>query len=252
MHEQIKIAPSILSADFANLERDVSMISNAGADWIHVDVMDGHFVPNLTIGPAHVKMLKGVTSTPLDVHLMISNPEVQLPWYIEAGADLITIHIEACDDAVPLLQTIRDAKIMAGISLNPDTSTTAIEALLDKVDLVLVMSVYPGFGGQSFIESSIDKISEISRMCDRLNVSPYIEVDGGINITTAPRAAAAGANILVAGSAIFGAKDPAEELLRIKNACTSCDVRKPSKKLRNGVLPLIAARCATGARSMIS
>lgn len=220
MHEQIKIAPSILSADFANLERDVSMISNAGADWIHVDVMDGHFVPNLTIGPGHVKMLKGITSVPLDVHLMISNPEVQLPWYIEAGADLITIHIEACDDAVPLLQDIRDAGIMAGISLNPDTPAAAIEYLLDKVDVVLVMSVYPGFGGQSFIESSLDKISEIARMCDTLGVSPHIEVDGGINIITAPRTAAAGADILVAGSAIFGAIDPAEELMRIRNACS--------------------------------
>ena len=139
MFTDIQIAPSILSADFANLERDVRMVSEAGADWIHVDVMDGHFVPNLTIGPAHVKMLKRVTDVPLDVHLMIDNPEVQVPWYIDAGADSVTVHVEACDDAATMLRMIGDAGVKVGISLNPETDASALEGLLGLVDMVLVM-----------------------------------------------------------------------------------------------------------------
>lgn len=219
MFTDIQIAPSILSADFANLERDVRMISAAGADWIHVDVMDGHFVPNLTIGPAHVKMLKRVTDVPLDVHLMIDNPEVQVPWYIEADADSVTVHVEVCDDAASMLRTIRDAGVKVGISLNPETDVSVLEGLLGLVDLVLVMSVHPGFGGQSFIESSPAKIAAIVEMCKAEGAAPLIEVDGGIGVATAPLVRAAGADVLVAGSAIFCADDPAAALRGIRDAC---------------------------------
>lgn len=219
MFTDIQIAPSILSADFANLERDVRMISAAGADWIHVDVMDGHFVPNLTIGPAHVKMLKRVTDVPLDVHLMIDNPEVQVPWYIEAGADSVTVHVEVCDDAASMLRTIRGAGVKVGISLNPETDVSVLEGLLGLVDLVLVMSVHPGFGGQSFIESSPAKIAAIVEMCKAEGAAPLIEVDGGIGVATAPLVRAAGADVLVAGSAIFCADDPAAALRGIRDAC---------------------------------
>lgn len=219
MFTDIQIAPSILSADFANLERDVRMISEAGADWIHVDVMDGHFVPNLTIGPAHVKMLKRVTDVPLDVHLMIDNPEVQVPWYIDAGADSVTVHVETCDNAATMLRVIGDAGVKAGISLNPETDASALEGLLGLVDMVLVMSVHPGFGGQSFIESSPAKIAEIVEMCKAEGAAPLIEVDGGIGVGTAPLVSAVGADVLVAGSAIFCADDPAAALKDIRDAC---------------------------------
>lgn len=219
MFTDIQIAPSILSADFANLERDVRMVSEAGADWIHVDVMDGHFVPNLTIGPAHVKMLKRVTDVPLDVHLMIDNPEVQVPWYIDAGADSVTVHVEACDDAATMLRMIGDAGVKVGISLNPETDASALEGLLGLVDMVLVMSVHPGFGGQSFIESSPAKIAAIIEMCKAEGAAPLIEVDGGIGVGTAPLVSAVGADVLVAGSAIFCADDPAVALRGIRDAC---------------------------------
>lgn len=219
MFGNIQVAPSILSADFSRLGDDVTMVANAGADWIHVDVMDGHFVPNLTIGPAHVKMLKGVTDVPLDVHLMIDNPERQVPWYIEAGADLVTVHVEACDDAPRLLRQMRDAGVMTGISLNPETEPRALDGLLHLVDMVLVMSVHPGFGGQSFIESTPGKISAIVAMCESEGVSPLIEVDGGIAAPTAPLVASVGADVLVAGSAIFCAEDPVAALEGIRDAC---------------------------------
>ena len=219
MFTDIQIAPSILSADFANLERDVRMVSEAGAYWIHVDVMDGHFVPKLTIGPAHVKMLKRVTDVPLDVHLMIDNPEVQVPWYIDAGADSVTVHVEACDDAATMLRMIGDAGVKVGISLNPETDASALEGLLGLVDMVLVMSVHPGFGGQSFIESSPAKIAAIVEMCKAEGAAPLIEVDGGIGVGTAPLVSAVGADVLVAGSAIFCADDPAVALRGIRDAC---------------------------------
>lgn len=219
MFGKIQIAPSILSADFANLERDVALVARAGADWIHVDVMDGHFVPNLTIGPGHVEALKRVTNVPLDVHLMIDNPEVQLPWYLQAGADSVTVHVEACKDAPALIRAIHDAGAKAGISLNPETDAAELAPCIDMVDMVLVMSVHPGFGGQSFIEDTPGKITQIVEMCKSAEVNPLIEVDGGINAETAGLVCAAGADVLVAGSAIFKAFDPVCAMGAIRNAC---------------------------------
>ena len=221
MFTDIQIAPSILSADFANLERDVRMVSEAGADWIHVDVMDGHFVPNLTIGPAHVKMLKRVTDVPLDVHLMIDNPEVQVPWYIDAGADSVTVHVEACDDAATMLRMIGDAGVKVGISLNPETDASALEGLLGLVDMVLVMSVHPGFGGQSFIESMLPKIRRARELVGARGLDLRVQVDGGITAQTIERAAEAGADVFVAGSAVYRADDALAAICELREAASS-------------------------------
>ncbi|MDD7203251.1 MAG: ribulose-phosphate 3-epimerase [Coriobacteriales bacterium] len=212
------IAPSILSADFMNLGADVRLVSEGGADWIHVDVMDGHFVPNLTIGPAHVKALKKITDVPLDVHLMIDNPEVQVSWYLEAGADSVTIHCEATDDAAALIDAIHAAGAKAGVSINPETDTSVLAGLVDKCDLVLMMSVHPGFGGQSFIESTPERITQVVELCKAADANPIIEVDGGINAKTAPLVVARGADLLVAGSAVFKAADPVEAMAQIRGA----------------------------------
>lgn len=212
------IAPSILSADFMNLGADVRLVSEGGADWIHVDVMDGHFVPNLTIGPAHVKALKKITDVPLDVHLMIDNPEVQVSWYLEAGADSVTIHCEATDDAAALIDAIHAAGAKAGVSINPETDTSVLAGLVDKCDLVLMMSVHPGFGGQSFIESTPERITQVVELCKAADANPIIEVDGGINAKTASLVVARGADLLVAGSAVFKAADPVEAMAQIRGA----------------------------------
>lgn len=224
MANELFIAPSILSADFTRLGEAVALVEEAGADLIHVDVMDGHFVPNLTIGPPVVKALKRVAKRPLDVHLMIADPDRTAQWYVDAGADIVTIHIEASPHAHRTLQAIRAGGAKAGITLNPGTPASAIEEVIPYVDMVLVMSVNPGFGGQSFIASSVDKIAEIRRMCERAGVAPRIEVDGGIDPLTAPQVVRAGADTLVAGSAIFCAEDPAAALREIRRAALSREV----------------------------
>ena len=197
------IAPSILSADFARLGEEVRGVDAAGADWIHVDVMDGHFVPNLTIGPAVVKALRSHSDKPFDVHLMVSPVDQWLEAFADAGADHITIHPEAGPHTHRTLQTIRSLGKKAGVVLNPGTPESVLEYLIDMVDLVLVMSVNPGFGGQSFIDSQLRKIEAIRKMIDATGRDIFLEVDGGVDAQTAPRCIAAGADVLVAGSATF-------------------------------------------------
>jgi len=205
MANSIKIAPSILAADFARLAEEVQSAEAAGADYVHVDVMDGHFVPNITVGPPVVRALRQVTSLPLDVHLMISDPGHYVPVFADAGADVLTVHVEATPHLHRILQQIRDSGSRPGISLNPATPATAISEVVNDVDLVLVMTVNPGFGGQEFIEHTLSKITQVREMLDKSGSQADLEVDGGIGPQTAERVVAAGATVLVAGQAIFGA-----------------------------------------------
>jgi ribulose-phosphate 3-epimerase len=211
-----RIAPSILSADFGRLAEEVRAVAEAGADWIHVDVMDGRFVPNLTIGPPVVKALRRVTDLPLDVHLMIVEPERYVGAFAEAGADVITVHAEACPHLHRVLQQIRALGKRAGVSLNPHTPASVLEHVLAELDLILVMSVNPGFGGQSFIPAVLPKITRLREMIDASGAAIDLEVDGGIRAGTARQVVEAGADVLVAGSAVFGAEryDAAVRALR--------------------------------------
>jgi ribulose-phosphate 3-epimerase len=199
----IKVAPSILAADFSCLGRQVREAVKAGADYIHVDVMDGHFVPNISIGIPVVVSLRKITRAPLDVHLMIEKPELYINEFARAGADIITVHVEACNHLDGTVNAIRKLGLKAGVSLNPATPLSAIDEILPLVDLVLVMTVNPGFGGQAFIAGMVDKIARLRHILDDRKSSAELEVDGGITAVTAPLAAGAGADVLVAGSAIF-------------------------------------------------
>ncbi|GAB4560493.1 MAG: ribulose-phosphate 3-epimerase [Geothermobacteraceae bacterium] len=203
----IKIAPSILSADFGRLAEEISAVDAAGADYIHVDVMDGHFVPNITIGPLVVDAIRPVTEKPLDVHLMIENPDLYIPEFARAGADIITVHQEAVPHLHRTVQLIRSLGKKPGVSINPATPVSTLEIILEEIDLVLVMSVNPGFGGQAFIDSALGKISELRERIDRRGLQVEIEVDGGVKPDNCSRVAEAGADVLVAGSAVFGAGD---------------------------------------------
>lgn len=210
------IAPSILSADFARLAEEVADVQSAGADWIHVDVMDGHFVPNLTIGPVVVEGLRSCTNLLLDCHLMVSKPEEWIEPFAKAGADVITVHCEATPHLDRLIQKIRESGCLAGVSLNPATPIEQLKEVLDHVDLVLVMSVNPGFGGQSFIQNSLKKIETLAKM--RGNRSFLIEVDGGVKTANIGALRRAGADVFVAGSAVFSAKDRGSALRDLRSA----------------------------------
>jgi len=212
------IAPSILSADFSRLGDDVRAVDAAGADWIHVDVMDGRFVPNITIGPLIVEALRPVTQKPLDVHLMIVEPEKYVPDFARAGADIISVQVEACPHLHRNLSQIKDLGKQAGAVLNPSTPLSSIEYCLELCDLVLIMSVNPGFGGQSFIDSQVNKIRELRQLCDDRGLDPWIEVDGGIKGNNAWKVIEAGANAIVSGSGVFGLSDYAEAMRGIRNS----------------------------------
>ena len=213
---KIYIAPSILSADLLQLKTQVEMLAKNGADFIHVDVMDGHFVPNLTFGPNMVKTLKRITSVPLDVHLMISNPDLYIKDYVRAGADILTVHQEACTHLHRTIQSIHQQGIKAGVSLNPATSLSTIENILDNIDLLLIMTVNPGFGGQKFIPQGLKKIAEARRMIDKSGRDILLEVDGGVDNNTVESIVQHGANVLVSGSAIFGQPDIVKAMQQLK------------------------------------
>lgn len=212
------IAPSILSADFAHLADEVAAVERGGADLLHVDVMDGHFVPNLTVGPPIVESLKKVTKLPLDCHLMMTNANAFIDEFASAGADYLTVHVEACPHLHRTVQAIKERGVKAGVTLNPATSLHTIEEILPEVDLVLIMSVNPGFGGQKFITSCLQKIVTTRQMIDRAGSRALLEVDGGVKVDNAAQILAAGADVLVAGSAIFTSRDYAATIAALRAA----------------------------------
>jgi len=226
MANKIKLAPSILSADFGRLGEQVVEATQAGADYIHVDVMDGHFVPNITVGPLVVSAIRPHTPLPLDVHLMIEAPEKYIQQFAQAGANIITVHVEVCPHLHRVVESIKELGVKAGVSLNPSTPLTTVDEVLSTLDLVLLMSVNPGFGGQQFIESTVGKIARLRHRLDELGLAAELEVDGGINAEIAPRVAKAGARVLVAGAAVFNKKESVSQALG--------RIRENLRKLDNG------------------
>lgn len=216
--DKVLLCPSILSADFACLRDDIQRVA-AQTDWIHVDVMDGHYVPNLTIGAPVVKSLRKHTDLPLDCHLMVTNPDQYIDDFARAGADGMTVHAEACKHLHRTIQTIKSAGMSAGVSLNPATSLAVLEEILPELDMVLLMSVNPGFGGQSYILSVTDKVRRLRHMIEERNLDIHIQVDGGITAKNIATVYQAGANALVAGSAVFGANDPLQAIVEMKKLC---------------------------------
>jgi len=210
------IAPSILSADFTKLKDEIRAVESAGADWIHIDVMDGHFVPNITMGPFIVEAVNRVTDLPLDVHLMIEHPERYIQEFADAGADLISVHVETCPHLNRVIDLIRCSKCQAGVVLNPATSLDTIEWVLEYVDFVLLMSVNPGFGGQSFIDNTLEKARKLKQIIKTKGLSTLIQIDGGVNETTIRKISAAGVDVFVAGSAIFGSNDYQRTIKNLK------------------------------------
>jgi ribulose-phosphate 3-epimerase len=200
---KVKLAPSILSADFSRLGEQIAEVTKAGAEYIHLDIMDGHFVPNITIGAPVVKALRQCTKVPFDVHLMVANPESQIPLFADAGADIITVHVESCHHLHRAVEQIHKLKCKAGVSINPGSAVSMLDAIIPAVDLTLVMTVDPGYGGQPFIERMLPKIAELRRRLDEAGLSAELEVDGGINAEIAPKVVQAGATVLVAGAAVF-------------------------------------------------
>jgi ribulose-phosphate 3-epimerase len=212
----VKIAPSILSADFSKLGEEIAAVEKAGADYIHIDVMDGHFVPNITIGPLIVEAIRPITKLPLDVHLMIENPDHYIESFAHAGADYITVHVEACRHLHRTIQNIKSYGIKAGVVLNPATPVESIQHIIGDIDMVLLMSVNPGFGGQKFIPEVLPKIRKVKEMADQKGLNVEIEIDGGVNPETARQCTEAGANVLVAGSAIYNQEDYAKAISLIR------------------------------------
>ena len=214
----VKIAPSILSADFSRLGEEIKAVEAAGADWIHIDVMDGQFVSNITIGPPIIESIRKCTKLPLDVHLMIQNADCYLKSFIDAGADILTVHVEACPHLHRTVQAIKELDIRAGVVLNPSTALSTLEEIMVDIDMVLLMSVNPGFGGQEFIPSMTDKIANLRDIIDRFDTDIDLEVDGGIKTSNVKEVKEAGANIIVAGSAIFGSDDYKKTIKELRSS----------------------------------
>lgn len=215
----IKIAPSILSADFSNLLKDIKVVEKAEVDMLHIDVMDGHFVPNITLGPPILKSIREKTDLELDVHLMIDNPDRYLESFVNGGANIITVHVEACTHLHRTIQTIKSLGVKAAVALNPATSLCTIDEILEELDMVLLMSVNPGFGGQKFINSSLRKIRNLKDLIDKRNLKIDIQVDGGIKISNVKEVVSAGANVLVAGSAIFKSENVENTINKFREIC---------------------------------